>query len=159
MAIPFLQGNRTTLKVPIYAPLEAVWNLLATPEGLARWFALGCEGDIEEDREFRLVWSPNPREGEISSHRVTVWEPPKKFGFTWPAVQLTFELSRHNTVTILKLTCSYMGGNETVAELQIEELAGWTLHLLNLKSIAEGGIDLRTPGRTYAWEKGFITGI
>jgi hypothetical protein len=36
---------------------------------------------------------------------------------------------------------------------------GWTMHLLTLKSVAEGGLDLRTPGAAFAWDKGFITGI
>lgn len=159
MAIPFIQHNRTTLKVPIYAPQQTVWELLATPQGIPRWFALACEGEIGEDTEFRLIWSPNPRPEDISVHKVTAFDPPRRFGFTWPAVHLTFELARQNTVTVLKLQCTYVGDSTAVAELQIEELVGWTMHLLTLKSIAEGGIDLRTPGRTFSWDKGFITGV
>ncbi|MGC8825477.1 MAG: SRPBCC domain-containing protein [Anaerolineae bacterium] len=159
MAIPFIQHNRTTLKVPIYAPQQTVWELLATPQGIPRWFALACEGEIGEDTEFRLIWSPNPRPEDVSMHKVTAFDPPRRFGFTWPAVHLTFELARQNTVTVLKLQCTYVGDSTAVAELQIEELVGWTMHLLTLKSIAEGGIDLRTPGRTFSWDKGFITGV
>lgn len=157
MPIPFVRDNRTTLKIPIRAPLDEVWELLATPAGLSRWLSLACEGDIGPDSTFRMAWSKEPR-AETSTHRVTIWQPPQRFGFTWPAVQLSFDLGRQEGMTVVKLSCTYTA-KEASTELQIEELVGWTMHLLTLKSIAEGGPDLRTPGDTFAWDKGYITGF
>ena len=61
---------------------------------------------------------------------MTAWEPRRRFGFTWPEVQLTFDLSRQGSVSVVKLTCTYQG--EAGSETQIEELVGWTMHLMNL---------------------------
>ena len=157
MPVPFITGNRTSLRVPIHAPLETIWELLTTPAGISRWFALACEGEIEDGREFKLVWSQNPLPRDTTTHRVTAWDPRRRFGFTWPAVQLTFDLSRQGSVNVLKLTCSYTA--DAGPDAQIEELVGWTMHLMTLKSVAEGGLDLRTPGKAFGWDKGFITGM
>ena len=157
MAVPFIRSNRTSLKVPIHASLDTIWELLTTPAGLSRWFALACDGEIEDGQEFDLVWSQNPGASDVTSHRVTAWEPRRRFGFTWPAVQLTFDLSRQGSVNVLKLTCTYTP--EAGSDAQIEELVGWTMHLMTLKSVAEGGLDLRTPGKAFEWSKGYITGM
>ena len=157
MAIPFMRNNRTVLKVPIQASQETIWETLTTPAGISRWLALACEGDVDEGSEFNLVWSQDPKPEDVSAHRVTAWEPRRRFGFTWPAVQLSFELSRQGSVNVLQLSCTYRA--DAGPDLQIEELIGWTMHLLTLKSVAEGGLDLRTPSAAFSWEKGYITGM
>lgn len=159
MSMPFIRDNKTTLKIPISASQEAVWELLTTPQGLGRWLPVGCEGEIHAGAQFQMTWSDAPSPEDVSTHRVTVFEPGRRrFGFTWPAVQLVFELTRQMGMTVVKLTCTY-NSQEPYSDLQIEELAGWTMHMLTLKSVAEGGVDLRTPVKTFSWEKGFITGI
>jgi len=157
MTVPFVRNNRTSLKIPVHASLDTIWELLTTPAGISRWFALACDGVIEEGEEFELTWSQDSKPGDTSSHRVTAWEPRRRFGFTWPEVQLTFDLSRQGSVNVVKLTCTYQG--EAGSETQIEELVGWTMHLMTLKSVAEGGLDLRTPSKSFGWNKGFITGM
>ena len=158
MTTTFVRDNKTTLKAPINAPLEAVWELLTTPAGLARWLPLACRGEIGNGGQFEMIWSADPGAHDITTHRVTLREPRKRFGFTWPAVQLSFELARQEGIATVKLTCTYMA-REAGPDQQLEELVGWTMHLLTLKSVAEGGMDLRTPGRTFGWDKGFITGV
>lgn len=157
MPAPFIRNNKTTLKIPIHASLDTIWELLTTPAGISRWFALSCEGSIAEGGEFKLIWGREPDHDDVSSHRVTAWEPRRRFGFTWPGVQLTFDLFRQGSVNVVKLTCTY--ANAAGSEAQIEELVGWTMHLMTLKSVAEGGLDLRTPGKAFGWDKGFITGM
>jgi uncharacterized protein YndB with AHSA1/START domain len=158
MAVPFIRDNKTTLRVPINAPLDAVWELLTTSAGLSRWLPVACRGELEAGAEFDMVWSENPTVNDITSHRITLWEPTRRFGFTWPAVMLDFEVSRQNNMSVLKLACTY-SARDAFADLQTEELVGWTVHLLTLKSVAEGGPDLRTPGKVFSWDKGFISGI
>jgi len=158
MPVPFVRDNKTTLKVPINAPLDDVWHLMATTEGLSRWLPVGCRGDVDAGGEFEMIWSPEPGLHDVSTHRVTLWEPRRRFGFTWPSVQLSFELARQDNMSVVRLGCTYMN-REANADMQLEELVGWTMHLLTLKSVAEGGLDLRTPDKAFAWEKGFVTGI
>jgi uncharacterized protein YndB with AHSA1/START domain len=148
MATPFLRDNKTTLKVPINASLDVVWELLTTSAGLSRWFPVACRGEIGPGSEFQMAWTPNPKPADISTHRVTIWEPRKRFAFTWPAVQLVFEVTRQETVTLVKLNATY-NAREADADTQSEELVGWTMHLLTLKSVAEGGLDLRKIGRAH----------
>lgn len=157
MVMPFIQNNRTSLRIPVHASLDTIWELLTTPAGISRWFALACEGLIEDGQDFELVWSQNPGPNDRTTHRVTAWEPRRRFGFTWPAVQLTFDVARQGSVNVLKLTCTYTP--EAGSDVQVEELVGWTMHLLTLKSVAEGGLDLRTPAKAFGWSKGFITGM
>ena len=158
MAASFVRDNKTTLKVPVRAPQETVWDLLTTAAGLSRWLPLACSGELGAGGQFEMTWGGEPNAPDISTHRVTLCEPRRRFGFTWPAVQLNFELARQENVTVVKLTCTY-NGREADPDQQLEELVGWTMHLLTLKSVAEDGLDLRTPERAFAWEKGFITGI
>ena len=157
MAVPFVRDNKTTLRVAINASLDVVWELLATPAGLARWLPAACRGEIETGTEFEMVWGESGTANDVSSHRVTLFDPRRRFGFTWPGVQLDFELSRQNNLSIVRLACTY-NVRDAYADVQTEELVGWTVHLLTLKSVAEGGLDLRTPGKAFSWDKGFISG-
>jgi uncharacterized protein YndB with AHSA1/START domain len=158
MAVPFVRDNKTTLKVAINAPQDVVWDLLATPEGLSRWLPVACAGNIGPSGQFEMAWADDPGPQDLSTHRVTIWEPRRRFAFTWPGVQLNFEIARQDIMTVVRLSCTY-NAREAGSDQQLEELVGWTMHLLTLKSVAENGVDLRTPDRAFSWEKGFITGI
>lgn len=70
--------------------------------------------------------------------------------------KVKYHLESENPV-IFSLEVSYPD-NEQGKATQLQEVAGWTFYLANLKSAVMGGADLRRKDSTYGWEESFIDG-
>lgn len=73
-------------------PPEKVWQAITEPDGLGHWFpaAVGGERAVGQTLSFTF-------EGQDAPHsygRITAWEPPRLFEFTWQEDVLRFELRR-----------------------------------------------------------------
>lgn len=71
------------------APIEKVWNAVATSEGIAAWFMPVIDFEPVEGHEFQL----NAGQFGMSPCKVTQIDPPNRFSFNWGKDwTLTFEL-------------------------------------------------------------------
>lgn len=68
------------MSVEINAPIEKVWALVSTPEGVREWFT---RQTFEPRPGGRLEMHVNYGVATTITGKVTVFEPPHRLGFTW----------------------------------------------------------------------------
>lgn len=148
--------SRFELRIPVRAAVDTIYRALATTEGIESWF-LRKAVYFDENHNQR-----NPSEFIQKGDRYTwLWH-----GYNDETVEhndileangfdtISFVFAGHCIVTIT----IGMLGNETIVQLTQENIPtgedgkadihigcmeGWTFYMANLKSILEGGIDLR----------------
>ena len=131
-------------RLHLTSPPEVVFDLLATDDGRARFWA---ESAIERDGmiDFRF---PN---GMAWRGQILENDPPRRFSVDYFGDRVTFELNRDQSAgTDLLLTDS----GDMSAE-RYEVLAGWVSVLMALKAAADFGIDLRNHDHRRTWEQGY----
>lgn len=139
------------LTIDIHAPLEQVWALMSTPEGVQQWFT-------------RQTFEPQPG-GRLEMHvdyglattitgTVNIFEPPHRLGFTWHELeagrapwpvdtQVLFELQAIEGGT--RVILEHSGFEALPAALAMQEfeghVTGWTRAnvLAELKQAVEAG--------------------
>ncbi|MCG7335614.1 SRPBCC domain-containing protein [Sporosarcina sp. ACRSM] len=125
--------------VMIHAPIEKVWEYVATAEGIAAWF---MPNDMEpiEGKEFIIQAGPWGN----SACKVTEVSPPNRLSFEWGKDwQITFELKATENGTELALI--HAGWNEgeqtefgeSHLEVRSRMSYGWDGLVLKLKNVVE----------------------
>lgn len=145
-----------TLRIPIRATIQQIYGAWTTPAALESWFLRKAEftspqgtlrnpaDAIQAGDQYAWYWHGYPdkvvERGKILEANGTN--------------RLKFEFGKAGIVTLSVITLD----GETVAEINQEEIpvdeqsrknfhvgcsVGWTFYLTNLKSILEGGLDLR----------------
>jgi len=147
--------NRDKFTHAIYlnAPAEKVFELLATPLGITKWFIgkakyyyrnlnirLGeeqvCKGDS-------FLWSWQNKDLELKGI-VMECNTNKKFRFTFsPLFIVTIDLTQSKNKTYLALTQEYQESAVKNDFNYINCCTCWVFFLTNLKSVIENKIDLR----------------
>lgn len=126
--------NRSTVTLVRYlpGPIERVWAYLTEPKLLAKWFSEGSVSDsVGGDVRFEMG----------ASGRITVFQPPHVFEYTWneeeaacgPVVEalVRWELAEDGNRVRLTLTHSRLPENELIAHG-----AGWHMFLERLQACA-----------------------
>lgn len=96
-------------------PVERVWRAVTAPDEMAQWFPSAVEGERavgaaltfadEAQRQAAIeAGEPTRVEGPIFTGRVTVWDPPAVFSFTWGGELLRYELHPDGDGTRLVFT-------------------------------------------------------
>lgn len=145
-----------TQRINVNAAMEKLYNAFATRTGMESWFLRSCE---YKHADGRLVKADE----HVSQQDSYTW-----LWYGWPDTtietgnilsangkdELSFVFGKAGTVTV-KI---YTAANETIVELKQDHIPadeaskfnfhvgcsnGWVFYLANLKSIMEGGIDLR----------------
>lgn len=145
-----------TKRIPIQAPAKAIYAAWATQQGLESWF-------LRLAQFTNATGSPRPKNSPVEAGDTYTWQ-----WFGYPD-----SVSEENNILAAngwdQLKFSFSGGcivtvsikqeaGETICEL-VQEMPmedpgeqqhffiacgnGWTFYLANLKSVLEGGLDLR----------------
>ncbi|MEO6719204.1 MAG: SRPBCC domain-containing protein [Ferruginibacter sp.] len=147
-------------RININAPVSAIYEMWATPIGLEKWFLRQCmvtdkSNGAKDSREL------------LSNVDKFVW---RWFGYADDVVEkgsillatgkdeLQFTFGQEGAEDMICTVKIYAEDGETICEIKQENIPedekgkayyhvgcsiGWTFYLANLKSILEGGIDLR----------------
>ena len=147
--------SRFTQRISVNAPIQTLYNAFATRYGMQQWFLRLCEykreGDSLADHEFikegdtyTWLWYGYPDSTAETGEFLKAND----------KNELQFVFGKAGTVTVR----IHEEDNENVVELIQENIptdesskfnfyvgcsTGWVFYLANLKSIMEGGIDLR----------------
>src|SRR5579859_1011809 len=149
--------NEIRLRVNINVALERVYSAWSTSEGLESWFlrrAIVREGAGSRQRSidapigkgdlYTWYWHGYP---DSLSHDGEVLEANGKdrFAFSFSlGCPVRVTLSRECGETIVELSESGLPTDEdTVRKHYLSDSKGWVFYLTNLKSVLEGGLDLR----------------
>jgi uncharacterized protein YndB with AHSA1/START domain len=122
---------------------EAVWELLATDDGRARFWA---ESAAEHDGTIQFVF-PN---GEQHTGRMVRVEPPRRFSVEYFGTPVRFELAPDGGRGT-DLTLVHAVEDRWHAEVN----AGWVSVLMALKGAADHGVDLRNHDAERTWWQGY----
>ena len=96
-------------------PMARVWRAVTDPDEMARWFpaavlgdrAVGAELVFDDDaqrQEAMEAGEPTRADGPMFRGRVVVWDPPRRFCFTWGDEELRLELAPDGDGTTLVFT-------------------------------------------------------
>lgn len=141
--------DQFTLRIFVDAAPEVVMEHWLRPGLVETWFVPTCEygsrdsGDrCEAGDRYRWQWADGTEE------RSTVREVafPQRFRFGWMADldECTVTISIHEGRTLVELVQVNREPNEADRmQVWMDCKEGWSFYLVNLKSVLEGGIDLR----------------
>jgi uncharacterized protein YndB with AHSA1/START domain len=142
------------LRVNVDAPIEKVYAAWATPAGLESWFlkksnlAVGAiprqPGELaQKGDEYEFLWHGHPN----SAHkgRVTSADGKSQFTFTFSQdLPVSISLYKECDETIVELIEMFDPADEEAARKHyLGNMKGWIFYMTNLKSVLEGGLDLR----------------
>lgn len=148
---PHIVNNVIKLRVVLPCSKESVWRLIATPEGLASWFPPSCRGVIAKDEIIEFAWMND----SAYTFRVLELENGHFMEMEWiKGAKVRYSIDRENPV-VVTIEATYPQTSEG-KEQQLIEIAPWAFEITNLKSIAVGGVDLRSHDSKFSWRDGFI---
>jgi hypothetical protein len=143
-----MNWDRVELEIDITAPVEVVAWHWTSSAGLTRWLAVECtfvglEGDTyaeadsaEAGARFRMIRA----DGSIEEGELVQADKRAVVAAFADGSRLHVRLASRKGRTALTLRRSTVGAD---FEEFRDNLRSWTFHLTNLKSVVEGGLDLR----------------
>jgi len=166
-------------EIEIDAPVDAVWEALADPRELERWFPLQARVEPGEGGSIWMSWG-NEFEGDS---KIVAWEEGRRLAITWmeEGIVADFTLEgRGGGTTVLRLVHSGFPTDASWDEWFGSTVRGWEFELQSLKTYLErhagrdrrvvylrrrvglshdeawsrlveafGGVDARGPGERY----------
>lgn len=154
--MPLYNWCQFTLRIPVKADVEIIYRNWTTRQGLEYWFLRKAEfkkpeGSLRTDNESVQVgdtyewlwhgWCDEVREkGSVLDMNGT-----DHFKFSFgKAGEVTVKLLQEDDENIVELTQDNIPTDEEgIINYHIGCTKGWNFYLTNLKSVLEGGIDLR----------------
>lgn len=151
-----IDTNEFKLRINISAPTEQIYKSLTTPFGLESWFLRkagfkdkqacirSASEFVQKDDEYTFLWHGYT---DDTSEKGIVLEANGKdlfcFSFSMNC-RVEIKIYTELETTIIELTQSnFPKDEETLMRHYIGDSRGWVFYLANLKSILEGGLDLR----------------
>jgi len=143
------------LRVNINAPIDKAYAAWATPDGLESWFLSRADlttgttlrqgrDKAQKGDEYEFRWVGHP---DSVSHKGEVIAADGKSQFTFTFSQdlpVSVSLYRECEETIVELVETFDPTDEGVVRKHyLGNMKGWIFYLINLKSVLEGGLDLR----------------
>lgn len=131
------------------APPARIFSALTDPRQLARWFVKKAVVDLRKGGPFRLTWSS----GYVMRGKVRAVEPAKRVDLLWVdriggtkvlETVARFDLKRRGRGTLLTLTHRGFKSGKKWVGLHGEISSGWAYYLVNLRSVIEHDVDLRS---------------
>jgi uncharacterized protein YndB with AHSA1/START domain len=153
------------LRVNINAPVDRVYAAWATTDGLHSWFLRKAifkaangnprKGDepVAGGDEYEWYWHGYP-DSVVEKGKIISANGNDKFVFSFSmGCPVSISITTQNNETIVELVESDLPTDEeTIRKHYVGDMKGWTFYLANLKSVLEGGLDLRN-------KKEEITGV
>ena len=141
-----------TRKINIKASKETIYQAWTEPNKIQLWFLKNADfyntdgmidpnSTIEVGNTYKWTWhaSDHLAEGEVLSMNKN-----ESLRFTFLGCEVKVHLKSENDVTLLTIEQSKIPiDEESKLSLYVECTRGWTFYMTNLKSLLEGGIDLR----------------
>lgn len=144
--MPLESDGTIRWRIHLRSAPQAVFDLLTTGSGRARFWALSAE---ETDGKIRFEFAS----GQSLASEVLARDPPRRFALSYfGGSRVTFTLTPDDAGgTDLELR------EENIAEAErLANLAGWVSVLLSLKAAADHGVDLRNEDPARRWEDGYV---
>ncbi|NEU07893.1 SRPBCC domain-containing protein [Flavihumibacter sp. R14] len=153
--------TKFTKRIGINAGISEIYKLISTPDGLESWFLRLAEftlpgngvrtghSGIQKDDSYRWRWYGYSDE-TTETGKVLEANGADKIKFTFAGeCQVTIHAYPHKEVTVVEITQENIPTDEkSKINYYLGCSEGWAFYLTNLKSLLEGGIDLRNRDET-----------
>ncbi len=143
-------------RIPIRASREEIYRALATLTGLQRWFLRvaefsksdgllrGADSPVEVGDTYRWLWYGYPNSVEERGKVLeAVNNDHVRFTFAGGCNVRMSIIEENGTLIVELIQDNIPLDEDSRVSLHLECSTGWTFYLANLKSMLEGGIDLR----------------
>lgn len=124
-------GAVVEFKLEINAAVAAVFELLTTNEGLAKWFDELEIGKLGADGHLLFVMTPE----EKIKMPIRGFESNRKLAFEWDQDEVAFEL---NAIAANKTKLTFTEQLTAITEHSSRDISGWHICLKKLQASAEG---------------------
>ncbi|EAC3358442.1 SRPBCC family protein [Listeria monocytogenes] len=122
-----------SFEVEISVPIQEVFALLTTNDGLAKWFNELEVGELGADGYLLFIMTPE----EKITMPIRAFEPNQKIAFQWDQDEVAFEL---NEIAAEKTNLIFTEQLTTITEHSPRDISGWHICLKKLQASAEGKI-------------------
>ncbi|EAG1710250.1 SRPBCC family protein [Listeria monocytogenes] len=122
-----------SFEVEISAPIQEVFVLLSTNDGLAKWFNELEVGELGAGGYLLFIMTPE----EKITMPIRAFEPNQKIAFQWDQDEVAFEL---NEIAAEKTNLIFTEQLTTITEHSPRDISGWHICLKKLQASAEGKI-------------------
>jgi uncharacterized protein YndB with AHSA1/START domain len=153
---PSKNWNEFSIRIPVKAALSDLFSAWTTQAGIEKWFLRsaiyktqqgslrGVNEPVQKGDRYRWLWHGYPDE-VVESNHVLESNGSTKFQFEFTgSCSVTIRLEKIKDYTMVNLTQERIPDDRNPAtNLFVGCQLGWTFYLTNMKSIYEGGIDLR----------------
>lgn len=130
------EGTRTIeAEIEIDAPVDVVWEALADPRELERWFPLEARVEPGQGGTVWMSWG-NEFEGES---KIVAWDEGRRLAYTWieEAIVADFTLEARGGSTVLRLVHSGFPTDASWDEWFGSTVRGWDFELRSLELYLE----------------------
>jgi len=148
--------SKFLLRIPIQATVPTIYHACATQEGIESWFLRSAQfftydNSLRKRKEYiqkgdHYTWMWHGYNDDTVEHNDILDAndvDTLSFVFAGHCI-VTISIGMLDNETVVQLTQENIPiGEEQKINIHIGCLEGWTFYLANLKSILEGGIDLR----------------
>jgi uncharacterized protein YndB with AHSA1/START domain len=143
-----------TLRITVNYPMRAIYEAWAIPSQIERWFLRSAEyvgfggeprkRDLEVQAGDGFLWRWHGHLDDVNQTGVvTEANGLDRFAFTFSEGSLvTVAIRDESETSVVELTQSGIP-DDVDRNIFVDDSQGWTFYLANLKSVLEGGIDLR----------------
>lgn len=148
--------SRFTVRIPIATDVKRIYELLSTQNGLETWFLRLAQftdinnipresgTEIEKGDRYQWRWHGYPDEVEEKGSIINAnGKDQIQFSFAGDCV-VTISVKQNEGISIVEITQENIPTDEdSKVKFHLGCNQGWSFYLANLKSICEGGRDLR----------------
>ena len=128
------------LRVNIRVPIQKAYAAWSSPAGLESWFLRKA---ILKDDHYEWYWF-GYSDDVVERGTITAANGSNHFAFTFSlGCQVSISLYTEHEETIVELVESGLPDDEAGVKHFVDDSKGWIFYLTNLKSVLEGGLDLR----------------
>ncbi len=130
-------------------PLTTVFRAVSDSRQIVRWFLAKAELPLRKGAQYRFEWPG----GYSHEGKVLEFEADRRLTLSWPngsrtdrfLTRVTFSVRRAGRGTFLTIHHTGFPRTRVGLEQYGGTQAGWAYYLVNLRSVLEHGVDLRSP--------------
>lgn len=146
--------KRFTVRININAPAQRLYHSWATRANIESWFVrlsefsrngsvLSANETIQPGDKYKWMWHGYP-DSSVEFGEILAANGKDFLEFTFVGMNVSVKIITEDGENLVELTQYNIGEDDkSKSSFHVGCMQGWTFYLANLKSLLEGGIDLR----------------
>lgn len=146
--------KRFTVRININAPAQRLYHSWATRTNIESWFVrlsefsrngsvLSANETIQPGDKYKWMWHGYP-DSSVEFGEILAANGKDFLEFTFAGMNVSVKIITEDGENLVELTQYNIGEDDkSKSSFHVGCMQGWTFYLANLKSLMEGGIDLR----------------